>query len=96
MNGSGCGPFPRLHLCIEGPGQDLPMVAGAIEVVPDEVEDSVQDGRLTVLHNAAGVGHRKPAVAGGEVARDQCAWNREDGRAEESGDWRAGRWGKDS
>lgn len=41
MNGSGCGPFPRLHLCIEGPGQDLPMIVGAIKEVPDEVEDSV-------------------------------------------------------
>lgn len=69
MNGSGCGPFPRLYLCIEGPGQDFPMIAGAIEEASDKVEDSVQDGRFTGLHNATGVEHRKPRVAGVEVAR---------------------------
>lgn len=97
MNGPGCGPFPRLHLCIESPGQDLPMVAGAIEVVPDKVEDPVQDGRLTGLHNAAGVGHRKPAVAGGQGgSKGPVGMNKEDVRAEESGNQRAGRWGRDS
>lgn len=99
MNGSGCGPIPRLHLCIEGPGQNLPMIAGAIEEVPDEVKDSMQDGRFTVLHNATGVGHRKQRVAewegGREVARGQHACNREDTKAEESGAQKAERWGRD-
>lgn len=63
MNGSGGGSFPRIHLCIEGPGQNPPMIVGAMEDVPDEVEDPMQDGRFTVLHNATGVGHRKPRVA---------------------------------
>lgn len=61
---------PGFHLCIEGPGQDLPTNIKATEEVPDKVQDSVQNGWLTVLHNATGVGHRKPRVAGREVARE--------------------------
>lgn len=58
------------HLRIESPGQDLPTVIKTIEEVPDKVQDSVQNGWLAVLHNATGVEHRKPRVAGRELARE--------------------------
>lgn len=71
---------PDFHLCIDGPGQDLLTIIYAVEEVLGKVQNSVQHDWFTVLHNAAGVGQRKPRVAGwgvgsggGEVAREQYA-----------------------
>lgn len=80
---------PGFHLCIDGPGQDLLMIIYAVEIILCMVQDSVQQDWLTVLHNATGMGQRKPRVAGwgvgsggGEVAREQYAQNRKNVKAE--------------
>lgn len=56
---------PGFHLRSEGPGQDPPMIIDAVEELPDRLQNSVQNVRFTILHNATRVGHRKPRVAGG-------------------------------
>lgn len=80
---------PGFHLCIDGPGQDLLMIISAVKEGLGKLQNSVQHDYFTVLHNATGVGQRKPRVAGwgvgsggGEGARKQYAQNRENVKAE--------------
>lgn len=89
-----CWHLPSFHLHIEGPGYYLLMIIEAIEQVSDGVQHLVQDEGFIVLRNAIQRGHRKPGVAG-ESGQNQCAQSRENTRAEESGDKRDGRWGRE-